>query len=177
MIDLNRTRVIVATYPTLAIDYRMLTKLVEYGIPLRNIVAAKTAGNVIERRNRIVKKLVLPVTCRYDWFMFIDHDHYPEGKRLDPFFDDVDADVVGCEYQTGNKNSWLTPDIFHMGMVRIRGEMFEKIPPPWFMFKYNEDGTKIVDCECNYLKAKLLGVGARITHRGRVGHDSNQTWH
>lgn len=177
MIDLERTKVIVSTWPHYGIDLRMSSYLVGKGLPNYNITAAQVRGNVIERRNRIVKNLVLPKLPRYDWFLFIDHDHYPEGGLLEPFFDDVPEDVVGCQYETGCNNSWNTPDVFHMGMVRIRGQALAKVDPPWFLFTYNEDGTKIEACECEYLRTKLLQAGCTITTRGRVGHDSEHVWY
>lgn len=178
MIDLERTRVIVCTWPDYSIDHRLLSSFTNRGLPIHNILAASRVGNVIERRNRIVKFLVLPVLSRYDWFVFVDHDHWVANERLfDPFFDDVEADVVGCEYPTGSNHSWLTPDMFHMGFVRMRGEVFQKIQPPWFHFTYDEEHTNIIVCECGNLRNKILEAGMTITNRGKVEHQSSCTWH
>lgn len=177
MIDLNRTRVIVCSYPDYAIDHRMLAAFTRRGLPVHNILAAAKGGNVIERRNKIIKVLVLPVVSRYDWFVFIDHDHYVVRDDLfEPFFDDVDADVVGCEYNTGAEHSWVTPDLFHMGIVRMRGEIFENLNPPWFYFTYNEEHTNIKVCECGNLRNRILEAGYKVTRRGYVEHESSRTW-
>lgn len=177
MINLDKTRVIVCTYPDYAIDHRFLGALTKRGLPLHNVLAAPREGNVIERRNRIIKHLVVPVLRRYEWFLFADHDHYEKHEKLfDPFFEETNEEVVGCEYATGADHSWLTPDMFHMGLVRIRSEVFANLEPPWFKFTYNEEHTKIVQCECGYLRNKILEAGYKVTRRGKIEHTCSRSW-
>ena len=178
MINLHKTRVIVCTWPDFNIDYRLSAYLFNLGLPTYNLLAAEQRGGVIERRNAIVEHYVLPATKRYEWFLFVDHDQFPfqEGDLLKPFFDDVEADVVGCEYTTSNPKAWLTPDAFHMGMVRIRGRVFEKLEPPWFKFIYNDKHTKVLKCECEFLRERVLEAGFTVTNRGKINHQSEHTW-
>lgn len=151
----------------------MFTFFISKGLPIQNSFVMKPGKSVILRRNLAVNQIVLPKIREADWFIFIDYDHYPVRNQTDLFLDDVQADVVGCTYDTGNNASWLEPNQFHMGLCRFRGEVFTKISAPWFMFEYNKDGTQVAQCECGYLRQKLIQAGVSITRRGYVGHRNN----
>lgn len=163
-------------YPDGCINHKTTLWFKNRGMPISNILAANHRCSVVANRNRVVRNIVLPRASQYEWFIFIDRDNVPDDKLTDPFLDDVKADVVGCTYEVG-KGAWQTEDTFHMGLCRVRTEMFPKIKPPWFMFEYNEDGTEIISCECHYLRKKLLEQGAVITRRGWLDHEgSASTW-
>jgi hypothetical protein len=177
MINLERTQVIWFTWPRDEISSKLQNFFIRRGLPYKNIATINPNASVITRRNKVVQDLILPRREHFDWFLFVDYDHFPIDGQTDAFLEDIDADVVGCQYDTGNNASWLEEDQFHMGFVRIRGAILQQIEPPWFMFEYSEDGTQVTSCECNYLRKKLRAAGAKIVRRGYVGHhNSDPTW-
>lgn len=179
MIDLKKTKLFVLTYPTFKVDQRTNVYFLQKGMPYQNICAAYFDCSVLEARNRLMTDLIKQAS-QFDWFILMDHDVSPfevTGALTDPFLDDVDAGVVGAEYNTGNDGSWLTGNSFHMGCVRIRGSVLNKIESPWFMFEYTEDGTHITKCECGFYRDKLLQAGVKIERRGKVEHKPSRTWH
>lgn len=180
MIDLNRSLVIVSTYPDGCIDHRTTAFFIDRGLPFRNLVSANVGNTVIEGRNKVMRDVVISNLPHYDWFIFMDKDNFPLGNLTELFLDDIKADAVGCEYDTGGHSSWIYADSFHMGLVRIRASVIGSLKPPYFMFKYSEDGTIMTDCECNFLRSKLIEQGAVITRRGKVGHNTGKnkiSWH
>ena len=181
MIDLTKSLLIVMTYPDGRIDHRTTVFFLDKGMPYGNIISANNNCSIVEGRNRIYRDLVLPRAGHYEWFIFMDNDNFPIKGLTDIFLEDVEeADVVGCQYETGNQGGWIYETSFHMGLVRVRGKIVPTIKPPWFMLSYNEDGTILTDCECNLFKNKLLEQGARIARRGFVGHakeSKRNPWH
>lgn len=178
MINLKRTILIALCYPDGAFRFRAQAYFLRKGLDLGNIHVVSTPCSVVESRNRSMKDLVLPLVQKQkpEWVIFIDRDNCP-NHLTDPFFDDVDSDVVGCGYPMTNEAAWITSDIFHMGLCRVRADLLPKLKPPWFMFEYNEDGTQITKCECGYFRNKLLETGAAITRRGHCEHlDSKHDW-
>jgi len=113
---------------------------------------------------------------RFDWFLFMDHDNYFLRRLSDRFFDESEADVVGCEYDFDHKESWVRPDEFHMGCVRVHHRVLSKLELPLWGTTYNETKTELVDCDCGYFRRKLLAIGAKIERRGKCGHDKHKSW-
>lgn len=176
MINLEKTLLIVSTYPTRAVDHRITVYFTEKGLPIQNLMAVAPECSVIESRNQIVRDIVKQRTHMFDWFIFIDGDVIP-NNMTDPFLDDSLEDVVGAQYDTGSPKGWLTPDQFHMGLVRVNRKVAELTKLPWFMFEYNDEGTHITKCECNHFKEILLGLDFKIARRGHAEHKPSNSWH
>lgn len=176
MIDLSKTKLIVLTYPTCAVDWRLAIYFLDRGLPYQNIVAVNNQCSVVESRNRTIRDQV--INSDADWIIFSDYDHYPDGRFTAPFLEDIPADIVGCTYRTGNEGSWILDDNFHMGFCRVRPNVFRTMQAPYFLFSYSEDGTQIASCECGYFRRKALEHGFTIRRRGFVNHEENKpSWH
>ncbi len=175
--DLKKSLLLVLTHPTWAIDHRTLCYFVKRGLDINNVVACNPKGSVIESRNRVVRDKVIPNLNRVDWFIFVDADNYPIVGPTDPFLQKSTADVVGAYYETNSEYSWVEPDNFHMGFVKIKSSVFREIQPPIFQFEYNQDATEITCCECSYLRKKVLQKEFKIERRGLVGHTAKNSWH
>jgi len=175
-IDLERSLLIVCTHPGCRIDLRTIHYFtLQHNLPVSQIIAPNLDCTTTEKRNRIYEGVVLPRIQRYEWFIFMDDDTYPT-HLTDPFLHVCDNDVVGCQYETGNRSAWLLPNQFHMGLVRMKASIAELIKPPWFMFEYNDKGTKITNCDCGYFRKKLLMENVTITRRGYVEHKNEKRW-
>ena len=182
MIDLSKAMLICLAYPDGYIHPSVHLYFGSRGMPIdKNIGVLNIDAPIIQVRNLIMRDYVLPrvkSNPEMEWVIFMDRDNHPKNGLTDPFLDEVDADVVGCEYPLKNKGAWCLPDSFHMGIVRMRPEIIAKVPPPWFLYEYNEDGTALKGCECSYLKKKLIDLEAKVVHRGWAEHDANKhTWH
>lgn len=175
MIDLTKTMLVINSHPKPYINHKTFAYFYGKGLPTDNLVAACHQRSVVEARN--TNALMVKANLEnFDWFIFMDQDNWPT-HRTDPFLDDVPFDVVGCNYEVGNPNTWSYPDAFHMGCVRVRSSVLRGLELPWFMFEYVEDGSKISKCECNYFRDLLLEKGATITRRGICEHDNEHSWH
>lgn len=182
MIDLSRTVVVFNTFPKPTINYENYTYLEwlykQQDIHKPHIVVANHPScTLLEARNRTIKDMVMAIIGKFDWFVFIDSDITLRRGLTEPFFDEVEADVVGCNHPISSPTAWIYPDQFHMGIVRFKGQVFSSIDPPWFEFKYNEDNTRMILCDCSYLRQKVLDAGFTITRQGYADHDSGKQWH
>ena len=181
MIDLSKCLLTVLAYPNSEVSSDTFFYFLDVGLPKGNILVVGEENPVIINRNLIMRDIVLPRKDKFEWMIFIDKDNIPKRGLTDPFLDEVDFDVVGCEYPLKSLGAWNKPEIFHMGLVRMRPEIIQKVSPPWFLYEYNEDGTRLKGCECSYLRNKLVESGVeekRFTRRGWISHDEHkQTWH
>jgi len=166
-IDPAKTRAIVLTWPDHGLTWEAAAWL--YNIfPPANITALCWQG-LTEARNLSVRKLVLEAPPEITDFVFMDRDMRPGAKAIPVL--QADADVVGCTYPVPHMECWADPTAIHMGLVRIRRRVFEKIGPPWFMFAYTADGTGRAKCECGYFRDKVIEAGFKIVRAGWCGHD------
>lgn len=124
---------------------------------------------------RVIKAFV--DASRFEWYLFMDKDNYFQRGVSDEFFTDTDADVVGCHYDFDHNRSWVRPDEFHMGCVRVRQEALEQLQLPLWGITHNKTKTQITDCDCGFFRRKLLQIGAKIERRGKCGHDNQQSWY
>lgn len=178
MIDLSKCLLTILAHPDSEINSNTFFYFCDKGLPISNIAVVGDKNPTIVNRNLIMRDIVLPRKDKFEWIIFIDKDNVPKRGLTDPFLDEVDTDVVGCEYPLKNEGAWSLPEVFHMGLVRMKPEIIQKVAPPWFLFEYNKDGTRLKGCECSYLRSKLTEQGAIITRRGWISHDEHrQTWH
>ena len=166
-IDPAKTRAIVQCWPDRTITWEAAAWL--YGVfPPQNIVAMCIRG-IIQARNLAVREVVLKAPDEITDFVFMDHDMRPSMATM-PFLR-ADADVVGCEFPIPHMEAWADPQAIHMGLVRVRRKVFEKIDPPWFRFEYSPDGSQLEKCECIYFRDKALAAGFSVVRAGWCDHD------
>jgi len=165
-IDPTRTRAIVLTWPDHAITWEAAAWLYNI-LPPENVLAL-CATDLTAARNLSVRELVLKSPAEVTDFVFMDRDMRP-GPAAMPFLA-ADADVVGCEYPVPHMETWADPAAIHMGLVRVRRPVFEKIEPPWFAFGHAPDGTSLTHCECAYFANKVKQAGFTIARAGWCGH-------
>ena len=177
MIDLTRSVLLIQSVPEPWVDYRTMSYFLTKGMPLTNIMVNNTNKSVVESRNSAIRDMLgRAASGKYDWFVFMDRDHWPT-KDTDEFLNEIEGyDVIGAAYDVGSKRTWANPDAIHMGTVRVRAEVLTTIQPPWFAFRCSDDGTDITMCECDYFKRKCQDAGYKVTRRGWTEHDSKHTW-
>lgn len=178
MIDLSKCLLTILAYPDSEVKSDTFFYFCDRGLPLSNIVVIGDENPIIVNRNLIMRDIILPRKDKFEWMIFIDKDNIPKRGLTDPFLDEVDFDVVGCMYPLKNPGAWSLPEVFHMGLTRMRPEAIQKVTPPWFLYEYNEDGTRLKGCECSYMRNKLREQEVTMTRRGWISHDEHkQTWH
>lgn len=164
---------IVYAYPKASLSVELID-FARRHIGLENL-RVMNRRHVIRARNGSIKEVVLPAHGKYHSFVFADADIRPtwESKA----FLDLETDVAGCRHKQMNPNCWDREDTFHCPLFRVRRQVFETVKPPWFFHQFNEDGTEITMCECNYFRRKVLDAGFTISHCGWANHDCEGSWH
>lgn len=96
-------------------------------------------------------------------------------SRSDAIFG-ADGDIVGVKYPFDHEPEWKDTS-FHMGFVRVKIEVFRRIPAPWFDFTRTQDGTALKECECKYFKRLAETAGFTIGEPvGYCDHDNDKSW-
>jgi len=104
----------------------------------------------------------------FEQFIFVDNDMEPGSQTAE--FLRAEQDVVSAMYPTGHAESWDHPYAFHTGLWRTHRKVLETIRPPWFGYKYSEDGCSIVACSCAMFRNKAVAAGFTVGHAGWAGH-------
>ena len=166
-IDPRKTRVIVLTWPDHSITWEAAAWL--YNIfPPENVLAL-CGTDLTAARNLSVREIALKAPPEITDFVLMDRDMRP-GPAAMPLLA-ADADVVGCEYPVPHMETWADPAAIHMGLVRVKRHIFERIAPPWFAFGHAADGCGLAHCECAYFQQKVKQAGFTIVRAGWCGHD------
>lgn len=130
---------------------------------------------ILVARNRAMRDCVLPFLGNFDEFFFFDSDIEPT-ENTQPFLV-AQNDVVGCRCSIGGDHSWAEPTSFHHGIFRIKSYVLRKLQLPLYDFKYSADGCELLECECNFLKDKILAAGFSIVQAGHADHPvRDSTW-
>lgn len=178
MIDLEKTRFIVTAYPDNRWPVEVVAfveKLMDNVTPLRPdyrdslVVYDRTCA-----RNSAIKESALGSHPNYQWFVFIDHDVRPQVTT--PQFLMLDADVKCCQVPMQRPTAWSSPTSFHEAIWCTSRKVLQAIEPPWFMQRYNEDGTRLEGCICQSFRDKVLEAGFTIAHGGWAEHDRDGSW-
>jgi len=169
-IDPRRTRVIVLTWPDHAVTWEAAAWLHNI-FPPENVLAL-CATDLTAARNLSVRELVLKAPPEFTDFILMDRDMRP-GAAAMPFLA-AQGDVVGCEYPVPHMETWADPAAIHMGLVRAKRHVFERIAPPWFAFGHAPDGAAVTHCECAYFANKVKQAGFSIVRAGWCGHDAKR---
>jgi hypothetical protein len=174
IIDAKKVLTLILTYPDNFLSKDLMVFFMSNGFDIRNIGTKCEKGYPDVIRNKFVKE-VKPMFDKYEWVLFADNDMHP-NQLTHMFLIDHDADVVACNYDVGPISA-ITPESFHMGMVRVRVSKLkelmdycEKNNRPLFAFTRNPDNTEILDCECSWFRQGLEAVGARIMRIGFCNH-------
>lgn len=166
-IDPRKTRAIVLTWPDHCLTWEAASWLYNI-LPPANILALH-ATDLTAARNLSVRELVLKAPSELTDFIFMDRDMRPGAAAMR--FLAAQGDVVGCEYPVPHMETWADPAAIHMGLVRVKRHVWERIAPPWFAFGHAVDGTAVTHCECAYFANKVKQAGFTITRAGWCGHD------
>jgi hypothetical protein len=117
--------------------------------------------------NSAIKRLALP--SEFDHFIFADHDIRP-NEKTDAFLQ-ADGELVVCQYNMDNNESWEDPQAMHCGLWRCDRKVLEAIEPPWFQRVLTDDGTDEKSCVCMHFRNKALAAGFRVVRAGWTDHD------
>lgn len=99
------------------------------------------------------------------WF---DNDLQPD-HRLNPMFE-VEADIVGAQYDLGSPNPWLQPDSVHAAAMRFNRKVIEAMTAPYWLHEYSDDGTSVKSCDCGYFIQKAKALGFTVARAGYSAH-------
>ena len=169
-LDPNKTLIMYFSWPAQAVKMKVLMWL-EGRFPFKNLRVCGQPNYIVARNQAVKRALAEP--GRFTDFIWIDHDVEPTPST-DEFLK-IDADVVGCMHDSPNPHEWAKPDVFHTAIWRCRRKVLAAIPPPWFMREYSLDGCRMLDCDCNYLRRKVLDAGFTIAHAGWAKHEHANT--
>lgn len=149
-------------------------------------------------RNTIAKNFK---DCGADWILMLDNDMVPPDNLLDAIKEaPSDAGVVVPKFYLwdetqrkvtlcwGIENPALTPsghvaidsDKYYLlnkcgtGAIFVRPEVFQKVPPPWFFYTYDDDANMTATEDINFA-LKIREHGIKIYGFGgvTVGHYHN----
>jgi hypothetical protein len=179
-IDLRKTFTVILTYPDHTIPMELAWWFMRTGFVREQIGAKCKKGSQDLVRNEVLSDL-MPLLEKYEWVIFLDNDMRPNSLTDLFLVDRPDADVVACNY-TNNPTSTITPEAFHMGLVRVRTETLKKVieltakdGQPAFLFPRNPEQTATLSCECHWFGKRLKAVGAKIVRVGFCGHSKSVT--
>lgn len=125
-------------------------------------------------RNLAVKELIIPAPAKYEWVVLFDRDIRPSA--LSASFLALETDLASCRYETGKPASWALPDCFHLGLCKVRREVFHKMSAPWFHQELTPDRCAIANCQCTFFAANAVRLGFSISHSGWAEHDCKKSW-
>jgi len=118
-------------------------------------------------RNQAVKWFLKETDRK--WLVFLDDDIVPLKET--ELLLDCEADIAGCHFFSKNGCEGHGVDgHISMAAAKFSRRALEKIAPPWFAFGFNEDGTELAQCECDYFTAKARVAGFHPVKAGLVGH-------
>ncbi len=174
--DPRHVLAIVQTWPDHSISVELaqwllsLAKPANEAIFFRGDTLAKHE-DVITARNRTVAEHILRSPKHFTHFLLLDRDIRPDPIKTQPFLDvDAAAPIVVAEHPIPDMSDWGRPNALHLGICRIRREVFAAVAPPWFLFRYSDDGTQLTACECATFAEKAIAAGFPITRAGWAGH-------
>lgn len=146
-----------------------------YRFPWKNVVSVNVKG-LLPARNKAVANLVLKAAPHITDVIFMDRDIRPT-QFSDPFLC-LPHDLAGCKYKTGEHSDlhWHLPSAVHLGLIRIRRKVFEKIAAPWFEMPLTPDGCGFEVCECVDFHMKATRAGFTSAHAGWAEHEPSASW-
>jgi hypothetical protein len=170
----GRTLVLAFAWPDNTITWELARWLFQV-FDVGNLYTVVIPGGVVAARNMAVRDLVLKAPPHITEVLMVDRDMRPCDATM-PFLA-AQADIVGVEYPTGNPKAWADPAAAHMGLVRVRRQVFEAVAPPWFMFEYSADGSQRVGCECGFFMRKARQAGFTVARAGWCDHQPGNRSH
>jgi hypothetical protein len=175
-IDMDKTLTLVLTYPDNMVPVEMAWWFMTRGFKPQNISSFCEKGPYDVIRNKAMLMLKKHLDT-HEWIIFADNDMRPGGPT-DMFLADYGSeyDVVACNYQT-NPMATITPEAFHMGLVRVRTSKIKELlalqetdKKPLFFFSRNADHTAQTACECSWFANRLKEVNAKVIRIGFCDH-------
>jgi len=165
-IDPQTTRAIVLTWPDHSLSWEAAAWL--YNVfPPENVLGL-CMHDLTQARNTAVRELVLKAPAEITDFVLMDRDMRPNELTWPVL--QAEGDLVGCTYPVADMRRWSDPTAIHLGLVRVKRRVFEKLDPPWFQLTYNDDGTRRTNCECRYFCRKVIDAGFSVVRTGWCDH-------
>ena len=170
-LDSRNAFAVVHCYPTGHVEPRLIRWLNENGIGW-DAIAFSNVRMIPRAYNQGVRQAL--ASGRRE-LIFADNDIIPSsanGNRpgTNDFLTVTDADVVCCPCELGIPGAWARPETFHCGLWRTTREALLRVSPPWFLEKYDADGTELEQCVCAYFAAKARAAGLTIVRAGWADH-------
>ena len=150
----------------------------DHGFTKRFIVPRQVTPMLCARNFGIKQALVTAATSQgeCEWVVFCDSDVFPCESATDEFLQ-LEADLISCRCETDNPGAFGGVEAFHWALSAIKIDVLKKLSAPWVTSEYNEDGTRLLRCDCATFAAKCKAVGAVIRHGGLCIHQHRGSWH
>ncbi len=111
--------------------------------------------------------------------LWIDGDMAPAHptSNLQPFYA-AEGDVIAAFSDSHNKAAYADPNVFHMGMVRIRLDALRTLwerstdDAPLFQLRKVDRGTRLETCECESFARQVRANGMTIVRAGYCAHNN-----
>jgi len=169
--DPEKTIAVILAYPNNLVTLDLIEWLHAVGIP-RERVRTHTGmfRDICCAYNYGIKHVALKTNA--EQFIFADNDIRPNPRQTAPFLE-IDADVVGCEYEGefSHETTWGPASSMHCALWRCHRSVLERIKPPWFAWDYTDDGCNIRGCICSAFSMKVLNAGFTVAHGGWAKHE------
>lgn len=178
--DPKQTAVIVFAYPNNMITMEAMAWLWKR-FPIENVFGVNVP-HVIRARNSAIKTYVtgskaqprMRLGAHITDIVMMDNDIRPSDAS-DAFLC-LDCDLAACRYDTGSQLSWASVDAFHLGLCKIRRDVFARVAAPWFNFDMASDGCELTACECQHFARKAAVAGCTIGNAGWAEHKPSNSW-
>jgi hypothetical protein len=172
MIDPNKTLIVGHT----SITPQLATWFQAKGFEKRIIVPKEVSPLLAARNTGIKTALELATKHGFETIVFCDSDVYPAESATEEWLR-LSTDVTSCRCETDNPGAFGGNEAFHWALASVKVSTLRKITPPWVISEYNEDGTKLLTCDCMSFANKAKKIGATISHAGLCVHLHRGSWH
>ena len=160
MFVVENTLLVATDWPNGMITPELAVWAVSIGLDLQTQFRTLCERGITVAYNKAVS---LALQTKYDYFIFANNDIRPSPTLTQPFLEH-DADIVCVECPEPHPAAWSSPSAFHAAMWRASRATLKKIGAPWFVRKYNKQGTKQVRCCCEEFRDKAVRCGFSVGH-------------
>jgi len=128
----------------------------------------KGAMYLLAMRRNIVAKWFLEKSS-LPWLLMINDNVIPL-ESVDELLA-CEADVAGAHFfsRRGGEGHDVDGSVA-TACVKISRRAFERIPPPYFRYEYNDDHTERLQCECGWFCKQAIAAGFYPVKAGVVAH-------
>ena len=160
----QKSLAVIAAYPDLQAAPQLVAWLRAIGVP--SIMVHRCGDGRMDCGYNVGVRIAM--ASKFNQFIFADKDIWP-GPDTEAFLH-AKADLVSCEYDTGQPGAWDADDSFHTGLWRCRRRVLEAVGIRPFEWRLNEAGTDAVECLCRPFARRASAAGMTIVHAGTARH-------